>query len=241
MKVIYILFLVMGSFFFVKAQDASVNLDEEEEVPLYHLKPLEVLIDSALIHSPLLHAQNIQVEITKRKLRITQQSWLGSFAVGSGYYYGKGSNLNLTDGSAQANTLTASTTASYSVGATFSMPLTVLISRKNKVRIDRLNFEIEKDKALVIEYGIRRVLIVEYNNLLYKIKGMNVALSTMESNKIAVQIAKKYLDEGELEINGYTEAIDKRNGTILAFEKAKIDVKIAFLLLKEITGTEIED
>jgi len=56
-----------------------------------------------------------------------------------------------------------------------------------------------------------------------------------------VQIAKKYLDEGELEINGYTEAIDKRNGTILAFEKAKIDVKIAFLLLKEITGTEIED
>jgi len=63
----------------------------------------------------------------------------------------------------------------------------------------------------------------------------------MESNKIVVQIAKKYLDEGELAINDYTGTIDKRNGTILAFEKAKINVKIAFLLLKEITGTEIED
>tara|TARA_B100000809_G_C15140488_1_gene533005 strand:+ start:10380 stop:11111 length:732 start_codon:yes stop_codon:yes gene_type:complete len=240
-RIIYILVLMMGFSFCSNGQEVIDTIFVEVDAPLYNLKPLDVLIDSALIHSPLLHAQNVQVEITKRKLRITQQSWLSSFAIGSGYYLGKGNNLNLTDGSSQANTLTTTTTASYSVGASFSMPLTTLISRKSKVRIDKLNFEIEKDKALEIESTIRKTLIIEYNNLLFKIQEMNITLSTMESNKIAVQIAKKYLDEGELSINGYTEAIDKRNGTILAFEKAKTNVKIAFLLLREITGTEIEN
>jgi len=160
-RAICILILIMGLSFFTKAQKNIDSLDAKMDVPLYSLKPLEILIDSALKRSPLLHAQNIQVEITKRKLRITQQSWLGSFAVGSSYYYGRGNNLNLTDGSSQANTLTATTTANYSVGASFTLPLTTLISRKNKVRIDKLNLEIEKDKALEIENEIRRTLIIE--------------------------------------------------------------------------------
>jgi len=231
----------MGFWLNSKAQEEVDNWDVSVELPLYNLKPLGVLIDSAMVHSPFLHAQNVQLEITKRKLKITQQSWLGSFALGSSYYYGRGNNLNLTNGTAQANTLTSTTTANYSVGASFTLPLTTFISRKNLIRIDKLNFEIEKDKVLEVENEIRKTLIIEYNNLLFKIQEMNVALSTMESNKIAVQIAKKYLDEGELSINDYTGIIDKRNGTILAFERAKTNVKIAFLLLKEITGTEIEE
>ena len=213
----------------------------ETGMPIYDLKPLSILIDSAFEKSPLLHTQNIQVEIAKRKLRITQRDWLSSFSIGSGYSYGKGNNINLTDGSSQANTLTTSTISSYNVGASVNIPLSAFFSRGSKVRMDKLNIEIENDKRLEVESEIRKTIITENYNLLFKIKEMNITLSTMESNNIAVQIAKKYLDEGELSINEYTQTIDRKNGTVLAFERAKTDVKIAFLLLKELTGTEIEN
>lgn len=207
---------------------------------MYNLKPLHVLIDSALVNSPLMQSQNIQIDISKRKLRIAKKQWLKTFALSSSYSYGRGNNLNLTDGSAVSNLLTTTTQANYNVAATFYMPLTTIFNRKENIELDRLKLNLEKNKKIELENEIRKAIIVEYNNLKFKIKEMNIALSTMESNEVAVELAKTYMDKGAIAINSYTEAVDKRNGTIVAFEKAKMEVTVAYLLLQEITGTQIE-
>ena len=204
------------------------------------LLPLQTLIDSALMNSPLLKQQDAL--ITKQELlaKIEKRRWLNTLALTGSAAYGTGNNLSLTNqGPVLTNTLTTQTTVFYNAGITFYLPIANIFTTKVKIKAEKEEIYYQQEKKEEIEQTITQSVIAGYQELLLLDKKLAVKASKVNSFQVSKDLAYEQMQNGTINITDYNEVIEKYNAALLELEETKSEMTTAFYLLELLVGTKI--
>lgn len=216
--------------------------EPEDELPVIdRIKPLKELIQLALENAPGLEMLGVSQSQTQEEIAITKKKWLQHFALTAGVNYGNGIvSDQLNDGSAN-NRITYLTrqNVTYNLGFNIRLPLSEASSRKNEIKLKRLEIKrleyLKEDRAQVIRHEV----IKRYNELTFSFKAAALQTEVAEANAIALEVAENYFKAGKLAMEQYRMAVDANYTAKLELEKSKSEIWLRFKTLSDLVGTSI--
>lgn len=203
---------------------------------------VEDLISLALAHAPGLKVFSTSQDQTQEEIAITQKKWLRHLSFAAGVNYGNGVVADqLTNGSGTDNRITylSRQNITYNVGLNIRLPFAELSSRKNEVKIQKLELERLEYLKQDQQNFIREEVLKRYKSLAYCLKAMELQTQVVEANDIALQVAENYFKAGTLPMEQYRMAVDETYTAKLELEKSKNEAWYCFRSLTEIVGQSI--
>jgi outer membrane protein TolC len=202
------------------------------------IPPLEDLIDSAIVFSPLLQAQDADIALWKYRIKTARRDWM--------------QNLFL-DGHLQTDVWDAYTNNKTSYGddntilsyqnnyramtmLSVRLPLDDLWDRRN--RIKTATKEVERSMAvksnLILE--LRKSLILLYNTLIVNQRKLKIANENVIANALQKDLAEKEFLNGQSSLYELARINEMYRKAVYDYEDARIEFYNAYMLLQEITG-----
>lgn len=160
---------------------------------MHNNREIEELINLAVAHAPGLKVFSTSQDQTKEAIAITQKKWLRHLSFAAGVNYGNGVVADqLTNGSGTDNRFTylSRQNVTYNVGLNIRLPFTELSSRKNEVKIQKLELERLEYLKQDQQNFIREEVLKRYKSLAYCLKAMELQTQVVEVNDIALQSAR---------------------------------------------------
>jgi outer membrane protein TolC len=214
----------------------------KDDVALDKIKPVEDLISLALAHAPGIKAFGTSQEQQQQEIAITEKKWLRHLSLAAGVNYGNGVvSDQLTSGVGVDNRITylARQNVTYNVGLNIRLPFSELASRKNEIRIKKLEIErleyLKQDQKTLI----REEVLKRYKSLAFCLKAVELQTEVVEANDIALQVAENYFKAGTLPMEQYRMSVDQTYSARLELEKSKNEAWYCFKALSEIVGQSI--
>ncbi len=207
---------------------------------LPEIRPLEELIDDALKFSPLLKAQALSVDNISHKINLLDKEWsnylagVGTFQVGNIRYIDNVATGGVTD----PQTISRENTF-YSFGVHARLPLGDFLTKNDRKAILENQLEQEKLFFQDRELQIRELVIRQYQELELAIRILAVKQKDLDFLEVSVQWAEKQFTESNISLEAYTVAVTRRNTAEQSLEEAKTRAELAWQLLRELVGTDI--
>ncbi|MCO6478178.1 MAG: TolC family protein [Phaeodactylibacter sp.] len=226
----------------LSAQDENAPAGFPKEESPFSVRPLEELIADALQHAPLLKMQDYNVENAYLKVKLLDKEWssyfntIGSFQVGNIRYM---DNLE-SDNGGDIRTITRENTF-YGIGIQARLPLSDLLTRNDRRTLLHNQLEQEKLMRQEQQLKVREMVIRHYQELKLKLRMIEIKSQNLDFHSVAAEMAEKYFREGTLSLEEYTRAASARNQAEEALARAGAEAEVAFQLLREIVGTDIQD
>lgn len=220
------------------SEEISLSLKQNDILKL--LPPLQSLIDSAVVHSPLLKISDADIIIRSLRVESLRNEWLGNFGIESGIRYGLFENLILADDLGIDEFRTSSTVQTrYNVGLFLRLSISDIIDRRNvkiaKQEMNQANYQ--RDQLLS---ELRQLIISQYFDIVKIHKGMIIKNEMTETYRIQMYRAEEDYINGMINIADYSRLKSIFSQSILDLEEIKVDFLLAVQLLEEIVGTKIE-
>lgn len=234
-----IIFYIIISFYslLIYAQSDTVKLLKEIPLP-----KLEVLIDSAMMISPLLDRIDVVKEIQERHIVSSKRDFLRGVALTSRYTYGNAGVLTTQESTTfqSFSTLNSSVTSQYLLGVNINMPIDFLVNRKNKIAIEQLRVdELDQQKEIA-----KLEIIQEITQYYYKVK-LNYSLLKVQADKLQVDelnvlMTQKLFYKGESSVSELSRITEIYNKAQIDFEITKIEYQKTIFLLQKATGITLQ-
>ncbi len=235
--------LLLLSFFLVTSLMTTANAQKNSIVLVESiiLRPLDDLMDDAVQYSPILKFQHLNVDLLYSDLKLLKKEWgnyitlSGSFQVGNVQFI---DNLNSTTGEPNIQTVTRENIFGV-MGLTLRFPLSDFLTKREregqiKMQIDQQKFTLEQK-----ELDIRQLVIRQYNDIQRSLKLVEIRTQDLDFHSVTTEMAERYFREGNMSLDEYTNAFNKRNEATIQLEEAKLDAQLSLLLLRELVGKEI--
>lgn len=203
------------------------------------IPPLNILIDSAISNSALYKARETNVDIYHQQLKIEKKNILYYVYVESSARYGQLDQYIFTGNSTVPNnisSLTKNSQTNYYVGINFKIPISSFISRKNNIKIQKLNMSKSQNEANDVRDALRLQIIDEYYKLKYLEESMNAFVEIYQTLNISLQKAEKDVINGQMRLSDFallTSTVGKSKDD---YYKAKNSFYAQYYRLQELTG-----
>ncbi len=224
----------------VSAQIKESSQNEELQVAIPELPPLNVLIDSAFNRSP----QRILLEKQKEEgginLSMQKRMWLQGLGLFSGYSYGKGGSISSAQGTSTGTTLPAvfsnSTSSQYSAGLSFGVSIGAIVDQKSRIKLLKIqNSKIDVElQSLKDEIAIK--IFDEYSRLklnLERLQDLSVALDSYHAQLV---LAEKDFLNNRIKITELTAARESYSSSRLSLQQLRQDCLKSVFYFERITG-----
>jgi len=202
------------------------------------LPPLNILIDSAVMHSPRVRISNADISIIKYSLKNTRINWtknlgfMGELLTRNYYQF----STNQSSGASPSEFTTDRYEINYFIGIFLKIPISDIIGQKNHANIAKR--ELEK-KILVKEENameIRKEVIMVYQELLMRQELLKIKNESQLTTRLQVQMAEIEFKNGSLKLSEMARLTeinarnlyDNRQETFLFFRQ--------YLILEELVG-----
>jgi len=216
-------------------QLVSDDIFENESVSI---PPLQTLIDSALIYSPLLQQQRILVEIKEIEFSRSKMEWTNYIGTVSDIKYGSITQTNYDNEVLQQDIIDASR---YSLGFSLRITLFDIIKRKKEILIAQKQIDFANSKKDEVEKKIKEDLIVKYYTLLLKQRLLTIKNEIHEVQAVNYLLAEKEFLEGEINMSDYAGIVELTAKSSEGVENSRIEFKIAYFLLEQAVGRSISE
>lgn len=204
------------------------------------IPPLEVMIDTAIVHSPLLKAQLRKIDGLEEEIRMERKKWLDYLYVEGSANYGVYDNLIVNEVSDGINLnpgiLSRNEQVRYYGGVSLKLPLSALTSRSNSVKTKRLKQEEVNFEMMQHRENIRILVVEEYFQLIYLLESMNTYNRISQTLEISLLKAEKDLVNGRIEFDEYGILASTAGKSKNEYIKAKNNFYAQYNKLEEITG-----
>lgn len=225
----------------MEAQNGFDYLNSElEKDGIQNLIPsLEALLDSAERHSPLLKVYDSEIVIQQLKIKSEKREWMESLGFQAGARYGLFDNLILKE-TLDIEDLAVSTTEQtrYDIGIFLKIPLSSIADKSNiqiaKEEGNRLKFQ-----KLNTLSELRKLVIIQYNNVIKAQKKLLINSQQVETYKIQMIRAEKDYENGIIDIAEFSRLNNLYTTALINREDTKIEFITALQLLRETTATNI--
>lgn len=239
---VLILFFFLWLPFYTVCQSFSETLSSslEQNDIMKALPPVQTLIDSAVIYSPLLKISDADLVIRNLRIKSEKRELLRNIGIESGVRYGVFDNLILTEDFGIEELQTPPTLQTrYNIGVYLKIPLSAIIDRSNvsiaREELDQTRYQ--RDNTI---RELRQLIIIQYYDVIKIHKGLIVKNETVETYRIQLFRAEEDFINGTINVAEYSRLKNMFSQAVLDFEESKVDFNLALLLLEEMVGTKIE-
>lgn len=203
-----------------------------------HMPPLQALIDSAILHSPMIGRQNAQVMIRQLQQKEIRQEWLRYLGVYATSNYGVYDNfMNAESGSTVGSTITTGSAFRWSVGVTITgTPFYDMLNKPTKTKIKKLEAEQELESLETIKQELRILVIQQYNEVMLNYRLMLIANQNLQSNLTQLIMGEQQFKNGEIRLNDLANIKEMYYKSYINFETQKSTFMGSYLILQEIVG-----
>jgi len=202
------------------------------------IPPLEDLIDSAIVHSPLLLSQDADIAIWKYKIKTARRDWMQNLfidAVAQNDIWDALTN-NKTNYGDDNTILSYQNNNRVLASISFRLPMDDLWDRHN--RIKTATKEVERSMAiksnLILE--LRKSIILLYNTLIVNQRKLKIANENVIANALQKDLAEKEFLNGQSSLYELARINEMYRKAVYDYEDARIEFYNAYMLLQEITG-----
>lgn len=204
--------------------------------------PLSELIELAVQNAPGLQVFSTSQEQTREEIALNKKKWMRHIAFTAGVNYGNGVvSDQITSGVGTDNRVNYLTSENvfFNVGINLRLPFSELSSRKNEIKIQKL--EIDRLEYLKLDQTkfIREEVIRRFKELKGYFISMELQMQIVEANVIALSLAENQFKKGQLEMKEYRLAIDENYSAKLEYEKSKNEAWYCIQSLNQIVGQSI--
>jgi outer membrane protein TolC len=203
----------------------------------YKLPPLDTLIKIAKEKSPVLRSQDVWIEIQKQEWKLQKKAWTNLLLVGASTNVGTNNVLDFQQTTSSAEYISVNRqSAVYNVGLTLRVSLGDVVTRGDKNNIARLEWERAQTDRLILEDKIREEVIAQYDHLQAALRLLVLEAQSLETQRLAFEVADKYFKAGTLEAEQYSTVVAKMNSAQKELELGKIEAQKAYRQLREFVG-----
>ena len=220
--------------------EAQVN--KRGELEFDNVRPLDELVQLAVDNAPGLEALSTSQAQTIEEIALNKKKWLRHLALTAGVNYGNGivsDQLNNGVGTDNRVTYLTRQNITYSIGLNLRLPFSEISSRKNEIKIQKLEIDrleyLKQDQAKLI----REEVIRRYKELKRYFISMELQNEVVEANAIALKVAENFFKNGKLEMKEYRLAVDESYTAKLEYEKSKNEAWYCIKSLNQIVGQSI--
>jgi peptidoglycan/LPS O-acetylase OafA/YrhL len=207
---------------------------------VFEVKSLDHLITLALENAANLKGAQVRTRQLEQDMKLVRRKWLDHLSFSGSFQLGTGQFLDATQTTENlAYRLTDRRNAVYRVGATLQLPLSSFFTREpqlEKLKGELILQQLEQEELKDL---VRKQVILYYTQLQEKVKRMEIKAEAMEFQRAAAQTAEKYFEQGNLDLADFTQIISNKARAEEEFEQIKTEAWQAFLMLKEVVGSEI--
>jgi outer membrane protein TolC len=206
------------------------------------LPPLEQLIDSAISHDPQVHYQDLQTLTNEYKERISRKDWAKNIGFQSDVRYGTFDNFSTNTGEGQTPSILATRTSqtNYGFGMFLKVPIDVLVNRKSQVKMARTAVEQAEDMAEAQRRNVRQLVIRQYHDVLLKQSILKIKSKSLGIARINMTMIERQFQNRMVDVAEFARVTEIASGAEAAFESARFDYKVAYMILEEIVGFKFE-
>jgi outer membrane protein TolC len=233
--IVYIL-LSLNLPLLVMAQNATPDsVLIESELPELH-----VLLDSALINSPLLKVSDKQISQVLEQIKIEKKSWSEYFSLDANAKYGLYNQLTISDitsgEQAETGVQSKDQQLNYYVGITFKMPLSDIAKKGNKLKILNDNISEKKQEREELKQQLQQLIIKEYYNLVFLSKSLKINQEILQSLTASLMKSERDFQSGTISIENYNAMLIQKSKAEENYFKVKSEYYAQYKNLELITG-----
>lgn len=221
------------------AQDTK--LESDSLISDLKIPELDKLIDSALIHSPLLQMSDMQIAQLVEKIKIENKSWSNYFTLDANAKYGLYNDLTITDNNTTTTQNSVSIPSSskkfnYFVGVSFSFPFTDIFTKKNRIKIINENIDEIKYRREGTISEIRQLVVSEYFTLIYLSKSLKVNQTVLQTLSTSLMKSERDIQSGLITMDNFNTILIQQAKAEETFYKTKSELFTQYKKLEFITG-----
>ena len=230
--ILFMLILLTGNIY------AQTETDETQ----WKLPPMQILIDSALVHSPLMKSADASIEISEILLTDVRRNWLNRFSVGVDTRLGTFIDYRALQDYTGGTFVPLSVTKfmlNYSAGFSASVPITEFTDRKRKIQKAQLEIEISRNRKTELENQVKTVVIAAYFDALSIQKTLETR--TQISSTASTLFSQSRLDfaENRISLDEYMKINEAYLSALNELELQKFAFLKAVYTLEIIVGIQL--
>jgi len=238
-KTLYIFLIWFNSVLSLVAQE-DARAGQKPGSGMGQIPALNVLIDSALVHSPLLKAGNLEIEELSEMLSSDKKEWLNNIFLQASANYGMYDQVEIKgiQGEDASGYLSQREQFNYYAGAGLKIPIGDLLSRKNKIKVTRLQMEQKRYELDAIKMQIKNTIITEYYKLVQYQASLESSFDIFQTLEISYLKAKNDLENDRINLNDFATLVTNKGKALEQYEKTKANYYAQYRILEIITGMQ---
>jgi outer membrane protein TolC len=216
---------------FISSNYAQTDNDESG----WKLPPLQALMDSALIHSPILRGASQEVMMSQYELTDAQRDWMQKINFAADFRYGSQFDYSRLSSSSGGLLPLAETTIapSYGVGVSAYMPVSDIFDHKRKKQKAKLKIEQSESRREEVAQTVKQTVIASYYDVLTAQKTLATRAEISASAGMLYDQSKLDYAENRITLAEFTKANE-------AYLNAQNEVEIQkFTLFKTVRTLEV--
>jgi len=222
---------------------ACVCAQSESDSALINLPPIDVLIESAMLHSPLLKAKEKQVDIDGEEHKIQKRKWMNYVFIEGAANYGKYDQVLLQDHTSEDNSsnyglLNRGEQTRYYGGVGIKLPFSSLTNRKRQLQKRKLKQEQSDLEMQDVRQQLKHMVIDAYYQLQYLDESMRTYNRIYQTLEIGYLKAEKDLLNGRTNLNEFALLASTVGKAKDDYDKARHTFYAHYYRLKDLTGLE---
>ncbi|MCF6239877.1 MAG: TolC family protein [Bacteroidales bacterium] len=206
------------------------------------LPPLNVLIEEAKEHSPLLKQYDAEIDIREMKNKSLKRNWSKYISLGSSIQYGTYDNYALNTYSDGLNTLGAITTGQqsrYSVGVFVNLPVYSIYNRNNEINIGQKELEqVRFEKKQMIDQLVNLV-VEQYSDVLLARKILILRNDNLNSINLQLAMSEQKFKSGQMKLSELVLIQGIQTKAKIDLEKEKNNFYKSLSLLEKTCGIKL--
>ncbi|OIP81653.1 MAG: hypothetical protein AUK44_09575 [Porphyromonadaceae bacterium CG2_30_38_12] len=231
--------------FISRAQSSGVIADSAAtkvfSVDNFEIPKLSVCIDSALAYSPLLKANDEQINIILEDIKIRKKAWLEYLIIDANTRYGLFNQLSLTQQTASADVAiqSAKEQFNYFAGLTLRIPLSYFSSNKNEQKKLKLSIKDAQLKKEDLKNELKKLVVTEYFKLNRLKNLVDVHLNNLQTANIDYMKSKNDVKAGMATMTEFAASSTAYAKAVDAFVSTKNDYYAQYYILNILIGKKI--
>ncbi|MEZ5070246.1 MAG: TolC family protein [Bacteroidales bacterium] len=204
------------------------------------LPDLNVLLDSALAHSPLLKANRLEQEQIREELIKIRKNWIEYLYLEGSGRYGRFNLLTLSESTAVQSTpyglLSSNEQGSYYGGVSLKIPLSAVSQKQNDRNIARLDLERAGLQGEQLALDIRQVIISEYYVLKSLKEKTGINLEVLQTIEINYLKAQRDLENNRIDYAEFSRIAESWGKSKNEYSQSVHDFHAQYRILENLAG-----
>jgi len=214
--------------------DSLANKLLHSEIP-----SLQILIDSALVNSPLIHASEAEIAQVIQQLKTQRKSWAQYIFFEASARYGLFNQISiseLTVDDVTTGVKSENEQLNYYGGVGIRVPLSGLISRRSETKTIQFTLVESEYRTEQLKRELTLLIIQEYYALKTYQESMQTTQEVMQTIEISYMKSLNDMETGKISLDDFALLASTRGKAKENYMKAKNDFFMQYHMLQILTG-----